>query len=77
MIVTDKGKEIERKNYFRVYISRNHFNEMVKGAVFQGKIENRKILMTVITRYQLTDVKSLIRDIDPSAFVNITEKQQK
>ena len=35
--------------------------------------EKRKILMTVITRYQLTEVKSFINEIDPHAFVNITE----
>lgn len=29
--------------------------------------------MTVITRYQLTEVKSLINEVDPDAFVNITE----
>ena len=29
--------------------------------------------MTVITRYQLTDVKTIIKEVDPNAFVNITQ----
>ena len=32
--------------------------------------------MTVITRYQLTDVKLLINEIDPQSFVNITQTQE-
>ncbi len=29
--------------------------------------------MTVITRYELAEVKSLIAEVDPHAFVNITK----
>ena len=68
MIVTDKGKEMKEKLLSSVYRGIT----LIDGeGAYSG--ENRKILKTVITRYQLTDVKSLIRDIDPSAFVNITE----
>ena len=43
---------------------------MGKGHIPGAK---QKILMTVITRYQLTDVKAIINEVDPNAFVNITE----
>jgi len=35
--------------------------------------ESRDMLMTVVTRYQLLEVKETIRRVDPDAFVNITE----
>jgi uncharacterized membrane-anchored protein YitT (DUF2179 family) len=35
--------------------------------------EDRKILMTVISRYELANLKQLIQSVDPEAFVNITE----
>lgn len=35
--------------------------------------EKRTVLMTVISRYELTDVKKWIKKTDPKAFVNITE----
>ena len=37
------------------------------------RVAKQKILMTVITRYQLTDVKTIINEVDPKCFVNITE----
>ena len=41
-----------------------------KGAYSGSK---KEILITVITRYQLTDVRNSINEVDPNAFVNITE----
>jgi len=41
-----------------------------KGA-YSG--EGRKVLITVITRYQLADVKGLIKNADAKAFVNILQ----
>ncbi|PBB06640.1 YitT family protein [Salimicrobium humidisoli] len=35
--------------------------------------EERKILYTVISRYELALVKSIIQDVDPRAFVSVTE----
>lgn len=68
MIVTNKGKEMKEKLLSSVYRGIT----LIDGeGAYSG--ENRKILMTVITRYQLTDVKSLIKDTDPDAFVNINE----
>ena len=35
--------------------------------------EKRDILMTVITRYQLNEVKEIVKQVDPQAFMNITQ----
>jgi uncharacterized membrane-anchored protein YitT (DUF2179 family) len=41
-----------------------------EGAYTQKK---KKILTTVITRYELSETKEVIKSIDPRAFVNITQ----
>lgn len=41
-----------------------------KGAFTQ---EKKGVIMMVITRYELSDVKEFIRKIDPNAFINITQ----
>jgi uncharacterized membrane-anchored protein YitT (DUF2179 family) len=68
MIITSKGEEMKQKLLANLYRGITLMNG--EGA-YSG--ENRKILMTVITRYQLEDVKTLINEVDPNAFVNITE----
>jgi uncharacterized membrane-anchored protein YitT (DUF2179 family) len=68
MIVTKKGDEMKSKLLANLYRGIT----LIDGqGAYSG--ENRKILLTVITRYQLTDVKTLINEIDADAFVNITE----
>ncbi|MCQ6275051.1 YitT family protein [Bacillus sp. V3B] len=71
MIVTQKGDEIKGKMLANLY---RGITIMDGQGAYSG--EQRKILMTVITRYQLTDVKLLINEIDPHAFVNITETKE-
>lgn len=71
MIVTQKGEEIKEKMLVNLYRGITIIDG--QGA-YSG--EQRKILMTVITRYQLMDVKLLINEVDPHAFVNITETQE-
>ncbi|MCK6207561.1 YitT family protein [Bacillus infantis] len=68
MIVTAKGEEMKAKLLSSIYRGITVING--EGG-YTG--EGRKILMTVITRYQLTEVKSMIDEVDPQAFVNITE----
>ena len=41
-----------------------------KGA-YSG--EKRTVLFTVITRYQLLEVKKIIHEVDSHAFVDVTE----
>ncbi|GIN84200.1 membrane protein [Heyndrickxia sporothermodurans] len=68
MIVTSKGNEMKEKLLSNVYRGIT----LIDGeGAYSG--QGRKILMTVITRYQLTEIKELIKEIDPNAFVNITE----
>lgn len=68
MIVTSKGNEMKEKLLANVYRGIT----LIDGeGAYSG--QGRKILMTVITRYQLTEIKELIKEIDPNAFVNITE----
>ncbi|MDF2903729.1 MAG: hypothetical protein K0S25_1367 [Bacillus sp. (in: firmicutes)] len=68
MIVTNKGEEMKDKLLTNLY---RGITMMDGEGAYTG--EKRKILMTVITRYQLSEVKSFINEIDPHAFVNITE----
>jgi uncharacterized membrane-anchored protein YitT (DUF2179 family) len=68
MIVTQKGEEMKEKLLTNLYRGVTLMNG--EGA-YTG--EDRKILMTVITKYQLSDVKKLIHETDQHAFVNITE----
>lgn len=68
MIVTDKGEEIQAAL----------LSNLIRGiTVMDGEgaytKSRRKVLMTVITRYELVAVKKLIQEIDNFAFVNITE----
>ncbi|MRH41535.1 DUF2179 domain-containing protein [Aquibacillus halophilus] len=68
MVVTDRGEELK--------------NELIKNLIRgitvmdgQGGYSNteRKVLYTVISRYELTLVKSLITKVDPKAFASINE----
>ncbi|MFK2825273.1 YitT family protein [Bacillus sp. B190/17] len=68
MIITAKGEEVKEKLLANVYRGVTQMNG--EGA-YTG--EGRAVLLTVITRYQLTDVKKMIQEADPSAFVNVTQ----
>lgn len=68
MIITQKGEEMRQHLLSNVY----------RGVTMidsTGGYSNEKsnIIMTVITRYELTEIKALIHEVDPSAFVNITK----
>ncbi|WP_407268565.1 YitT family protein [Radiobacillus sp. PE A8.2] len=68
MVVTNRGDELK--------------NELIKNlirgiTVMDGhggySNEERKVLYTVITRYELAIVKSLIKRVDQTAFVSVSE----
>lgn len=68
MIVTDQGDRVKG----------NLLSELHRGiTVVEGEgaytKERRKILFIVISRYELSEVKAIIRESDPNAFVNITQ----
>ena len=71
MIITQKGEEIQKNLLQHFY---RGITIMDGYGAYTGS--NKKILMTVITRYQLTDIKRLINETDPQAFVNITETKE-
>ena len=68
MIVTKKSDELKEKLLSNLY---RGITVMDGEGAYSGA--KQKILMTVITRYQLTDVKTIIKEVDPNAFVNITQ----
>lgn len=71
MIITGKGEEM--KEQLLAKLLRGVTVVDGKGA-YSG--EDRKVLITVITRYQLAEVKSMIKETDEKAFVNILETSE-
>lgn len=68
MIITDKGEEM------RDHLLKNLYRGLtIMDGVGGYSNDKRNVLMTVISRYELNEVKTLITEVDPSAFVNITE----
>lgn len=68
MIITKKGEEVKQhllKNVYR--------GVTVIDSVGGYSNEKSNVILTVISRYELTEVKTLIEEIDEEAFVNITE----
>ncbi|UOR10343.1 YitT family protein [Halobacillus amylolyticus] len=68
MVVSDRGDEIKGEL----------IKNLIRGITVmdgQGAYSNteRKVLYTVISRYELAIVKSLITSVDPKAFVSISE----
>lgn len=71
MIITKKGDAIKDRMLAEFYRGIT-----IIDAVGAYTGEKQKILMMVITRYQLTEAKILINEMDPHAFVNITETKE-
>jgi uncharacterized membrane-anchored protein YitT (DUF2179 family) len=68
MIITDKGEEM------REHLLSNLYRGLtIMDGVGGYSNDRRNILITVISRYELNEVKSLITEVDSTAFVNITE----
>lgn len=71
MIITTRGEELRR-----------HLIEALFRGVTVIEVEGgyshkkRKMLIMVISRIELEDVKQIIREIDPTAFVNITQTRE-
>ncbi|MFS0644548.1 YitT family protein [Siminovitchia sp. 179-K 8D1 HS] len=68
MVVTKKASELQKAIYSR----------MVRGITIvpaKGAFSNEKrdLMLTVITRYELYELKKIIREVDPNAFTNIIE----
>ena len=68
MIITDKGQELKEHLLTNLYRGLTIMDGI--GAYSSDK---RNVIITVITRYELNEVKNLIAEVDQCAFVNITE----
>ncbi|MEH7106709.1 YitT family protein [Bacillus sp. JJ1764] len=68
MIITEKGQELREHLLTNLYRGLTIMDGT--GGYTNSK---RDILITVISRYELNEVKQLITEIDTTAFVNITE----
>lgn len=68
MIITDKGEEMRQHLLTNLYRGLTIMN-----GVGGYSNDSRQVLISVISRYELNDVKTLIKEVDPQAFVNITE----
>jgi uncharacterized membrane-anchored protein YitT (DUF2179 family) len=71
MVVTSKGEEVRQA----------FLDNLVRGVTIidgQGAYsrEEKKVLYTVITRYELEVIRQIMKDIDPSAFVSISQSMQ-
>jgi uncharacterized membrane-anchored protein YitT (DUF2179 family) len=68
MIITGKGEEVRRRLLAK----------LVRGiTILDGEgaytKEKRKILFMVISRYELADVKKIVKEADTHAFINVTK----
>lgn len=68
MIISAKGEEIRDQLLAKLYRGIT----ILDGEGAYSK-EPRKVLISVITRYELPEVKAIVKETDPKAFVNITE----
>jgi uncharacterized membrane-anchored protein YitT (DUF2179 family) len=68
MIITEKGDEM------RSHLLSNLYRGLtIMEGVGGFSNDKRQVLISVISRYELNDVKNLIVEVDQNAFVNITE----
>lgn len=68
MIITDKGEEMRQHLLTNLYRGLT-----IMDGVGGYSNHKRQVLISVISRYELNDVKNLIAEVDQQAFVNITE----
>ncbi|MEW9669077.1 YitT family protein [Ammoniphilus sp. 3BR4] len=68
MIITDQGDSVQG-----ALLSELHRGITVLDGEGAYTKQRRKILFVVISRYELSEVKSIIKKSDPYAFVNITQ----
>lgn len=68
MIVTKKTTALQKAIYARLV--RGITIVPARGAFSN---ENRDMMITIITRYELYELRKIIKEVDPNAFVNIIE----
>jgi len=68
MIITKKSEEMKKAIHSKLI--RGITTIPAKGAFTN---ENKEMLITVITRYELFDLERIIKEVDPHAFTNIVQ----
>lgn len=68
MIITNEGDKVKEK-----LLSEIHRGVTIVDGEGAYSKEIRKILFIVISRYELSEAKALIKETDPNAFVNIMQ----
>lgn len=68
MIITKKSEEMKQAIHSKLV--RGITTVPAKGAFTN---ENKEMLITVITRYELFDLERIIKSVDPNAFTNIVQ----
>lgn len=68
MIITEKGEELRE----RILQNRIRGVTILQGEGAYTRT-GKTVMYSVITKYELTDTKKLIKEVDPNAFVNITQ----
>ncbi|WP_042355462.1 YitT family protein [Bacillus rubiinfantis] len=68
MIITEKGQEMRKHLLTNLYRGLT-----IMDGVGGYSNDQRDVLITVISRYELNEVKHLISEVDAGAFVNITK----
>jgi uncharacterized membrane-anchored protein YitT (DUF2179 family) len=68
MVVTSRGEELKKELLSKLY--RGITVMEGKGAYSNAR---RVVLYTVISRYELANVRPVIKEIDPHAFVSVSE----
>lgn len=71
MVVTSKGEEVKKELLDNLYRGITVVDG--EGAYSAAKV---KVLYSVISRYELAFVRPLIKDVDPNAFVSISETME-
>jgi uncharacterized membrane-anchored protein YitT (DUF2179 family) len=71
MVVTSRGEELKSELLAKLIRGIT----VIEGHGAYSK-ESREILYTVISRYELAIVRPLIREIDPKAFVSVSETME-
>ena len=68
MIITSKGEDVTEAIHKKLI--RGITSVPAKGAFSK---EMREMLLIVITRYELYDLRKILNEVDPNAFTNIVQ----
>lgn len=71
MVVTSQGDDLKKELLANLV---RGITEIEGKGAYSG--ENKKVLYTVITRYELAIIRRIIKEVDPTAFVSVSESME-